>query len=204
MRLYLCRHGETHANQGDRIQGQFDSRLTERGERQADHLADFLADRTFAAVYSSTLLRSYTTARQVADRHDMRPTALRELKEVDRGLGTGMRHDDVIDEIEEDDLRGEDWRKPYGEDYTDLAERVVPAINDLIDRHDRDICIVAHGGVNRVFLAHIQGVTPRRAYHIDQDNCCVNVIDGDDMTIEMGNYTDHLNDVRSWSDDHEG
>lgn len=199
MRLFLCRHGQTHANRSQRSQGQFDSRLTELGQRQAEQLAEFLADETFTAVYSSTLLRSYTTALPVADRHDMKPTALRQLKELDRGLGTGMHYDDIMDEIEEKGIRGEDWKTTHGEDYNDLAARVVPAIEDLIERHERDFCIVAHGGVNRVFLAHIQGVTPRRAYQIDQANCCVNVIDTEDMSIEMGNYTEHLEDVQSWS-----
>ncbi len=196
MRLFLCRHGQSHANRTERSQGQLDSRLTDLGNRQAKRLAAFLADEDLAAVYSSTLLRSYTTAVPVADRHGMKPTAIRQLKELDRGLGTGMQYDAITDEIEDRGIRGEDWTKTHGEDYTDLAARVLPAIEDLIERHDRDICIVAHGGVNRVYLAHIQGVTPRRAYHIDQANCCVNIIDTDAMAIDMGNYTDHLEDVR--------
>ncbi|MDY6771673.1 MAG: histidine phosphatase family protein [Candidatus Nanohaloarchaea archaeon] len=195
MWCYLCRHGETHYNRKPRTQGQFDSRLTETGQRQAEQLADFLAKQDFAAIYSSTLLRSYRTARIVAERHGMRPTAISDLKEADRGLGTGMHYDDIDAELEEKGISRPAWEDRHGEDYHDLAARVVPAIDDLIDRHDRDICIVAHGGVNRVYLAHIQGVSPRKAYYIDQDNCCVNIID-DQRNIEASNLTEHLEPVR--------
>jgi len=112
IRLYLYRYGRSHANRSEQVQGQFDSRLTEHGQRKADELADFLADRD-VAVYSTTVLRSYTTALSVTQRHGMKPTAVRDLKELDRGLGTGMQYEDIMDEIESSSIRGED--------YTDLA-----------------------------------------------------------------------------------
>ena len=40
LQVYLVRHGETQWNAQRRIQGQSDSALTEKGERQAEQVAE--------------------------------------------------------------------------------------------------------------------------------------------------------------------
>jgi broad specificity phosphatase PhoE len=64
--VWLARHGEVH-NPGKVLYGRLPRmRLTPEGHRQADALADFLAPRRLAAVYSSPLLRARLTARAIA------------------------------------------------------------------------------------------------------------------------------------------
>jgi broad specificity phosphatase PhoE len=60
--LVLVRHGQTAYNAEGRAQGWLDTPLTPLGYRQADATADKLAERTFAAVYSSPLQRAFATA----------------------------------------------------------------------------------------------------------------------------------------------
>jgi probable phosphoglycerate mutase len=60
--IWLARHGEVH-NPGNVLYGRLPRmRLTPEGRRQAQALADFLAPRKLAAIYSSPMLRARRTA----------------------------------------------------------------------------------------------------------------------------------------------
>src|SRR5262245_14410990 len=66
--IWLARHGEVH-NPGEVLYGRMPRmRLTPEGHRQAEALADFLAARPLAAVYSSPMLRARRTAAAVLAR----------------------------------------------------------------------------------------------------------------------------------------
>ena len=58
----VARHGETLWNRRGLQQGQADSPLSEPGIRQAEAIAEALADRAFDALYSSDLGRAVQTA----------------------------------------------------------------------------------------------------------------------------------------------
>jgi probable phosphoglycerate mutase len=196
MKLYLCRHGETTFNRAGRSQGWYDAQLTEKGEEQAEKLASFLADRELSRVYSSTLIRAYNTAEKIAATHGLQPTARNDLKEINRGLASGISYDEkqqAYEQLREQDKRPEEWEPSLGESYIDLQERIIPVIEQLIEDNDSDFCIVAHGAVNRVYLAHLQGTPAKYARDLSQDNCCVNIIDTDEREIIACNYTEHLN-----------
>src|SRR5260221_10448635 len=85
--VWLARHGEAH-NPGALLYGRLPRvRLTPEGRRQAQALADFLAPRPLAAIYSSPMLRARRTAEAVlAQRSDL--TRIRidsDLQEVRTG-----------------------------------------------------------------------------------------------------------------------
>jgi broad specificity phosphatase PhoE len=63
--VWLARHGEAH-NPAELLYGRMPRvRLTPEGRRQARALADFLASRPLAAIYSSPMLRARRTAEAV-------------------------------------------------------------------------------------------------------------------------------------------
>src|SRR6266850_6740728 len=63
--VWLARHGEAH-NPSALLYGRLPRvRLTGEGRRQARALADFLAPRSLAAIYSSPMLRARRTAEAV-------------------------------------------------------------------------------------------------------------------------------------------
>src|SRR5687768_17379924 len=64
--VVLIRHGETEWNRDQRIQGHLDVPLSERGLRQAERLAAWLAEEAPAAVLSSDLRRARVTAEVLA------------------------------------------------------------------------------------------------------------------------------------------
>ncbi len=61
--LVLVRHGETEWSKSGQHTGRTDITLTELGERQAMHLGEMLARRTYAAVYTSPMQRALDTSR---------------------------------------------------------------------------------------------------------------------------------------------
>src|SRR5690242_1187026 len=83
--IFLARHAETLWNVERRFQGHLDSDLTERGRQQAERLAERLASEPLAAVYSSDLGRSRTTAEVVASRHGLTVQTDPLLREINTG-----------------------------------------------------------------------------------------------------------------------
>ena len=65
MDIYFLRHGETKWNTRGRIQGQKNTRLSEKGLEQARMTAEGMEDIPFDIIYSSPLERAYETAQIV-------------------------------------------------------------------------------------------------------------------------------------------
>ncbi|MGH6637828.1 MAG: histidine phosphatase family protein, partial [Polaromonas sp.] len=57
-RILAIRHGETTWNVDTRIQGHLDIPLNSTGRRQAERLAQALADEPITAIYASDLTRA--------------------------------------------------------------------------------------------------------------------------------------------------
>jgi alpha-ribazole phosphatase len=71
-----------------------------------------------------------------------------------------------------------DERPPGGESFTDLVERVAPAIAQLGARHrGRDIVAVTHGGTIRAALGLALGLPPQAALAFSTDNCSLTRLD---------------------------
>ena len=66
-RILAIRHGETAWNVDTRLQGHLDIPLNDVGLRQAQHLAQALAQRDpIEAIYASDLSRAHTPAQTIA------------------------------------------------------------------------------------------------------------------------------------------
>ena len=95
MELILSRHGETLENQQHILQGQLPGTLSPLGIAQAEKLATMLQEETIDNIVSSDLARSYNTALAVARKHGLTPHPTPLLREMDWGIYTGKRLDDV-------------------------------------------------------------------------------------------------------------
>ncbi len=73
MKLILTRHGETIENKEGSLQGHLPGRLSETGKEQARKLALRLKDEKIDAIYSSDLVRTVDTAREIAKHHNSIP-----------------------------------------------------------------------------------------------------------------------------------
>jgi probable phosphoglycerate mutase len=159
MRVYVARHGETTWNLAGRYQGRLESPLSPLGERQADALADAMADRGVQRVISSPLGRCMETAR---------PTALRQrvtletdplLLEIAHGTWEGRLRDEIA---ANDPQRYHAWRNDPANVGFDGGETLV----DVRDRWrafaaalqaDAPTLVVTHDAVVRVALVEGTG-----------------------------------------------
>ncbi|MCP4381132.1 MAG: histidine phosphatase family protein [Hyphomicrobiales bacterium] len=160
--LVFIRHGETDWNAEERLQGQMDIPLNDRGRAQARRNGEAIADR-FPDIagfdfVASPLGRSRETMEIVREALGLDPSAYHlddRLREITFGDWEGY----TIAELRatapeavaarEADKWG--FLPPGGESYRLLAERVEAWFGDLA----RPTVAVAHGGVGRVLRRHL-------------------------------------------------
>jgi probable phosphoglycerate mutase len=156
LRLILARHGQTDAN----VATALDSAppggpLTEEGRRQAEELADALADEPVVAVYASIAVRAQQTAAPVARRHDLTVRVIDGVQEVFIGDKEGdTDHDslrqfmDVFGSWAHGDL---DRSMPGGETGQTAIDRFTAAVDGIRERHpDGSVVVVSHGAMIRL------------------------------------------------------
>jgi len=169
--LYVLRHGETQWNRLGRFQGQRNSPLTERGERQAAAmgrlLGDHLVDPTSTPIWCSPLGRAQQSCSQVCAALGTGQDMVRSsdaLKEVAFSHWEGLTATEVaLRDRDAYDHRNRDKflnLAPGGESYRDVFDRVAVWLK-TIDR-ERQTVVIAHGSLNRMLVAAATGIAPQR------------------------------------------
>jgi len=185
-RLWIVRHGETEYNAEGRWQGAgTDLPLNDEGRAQAEAVAARVADRDFAALYTSPMIRARQTARAIAERTGLEPVEVAALREADHGHWEGKTKDEILAEwsaeweaFEADPM---DVRRPGGESYGDTADRVWPALEAIAARHPgRDVVVVTHGGPLRLVLSEALDLPLTRRDEFGTDNASLFVVAGND------------------------
>jgi len=166
--LFLVRHGQQAVLSG---QGPFgdaiDPPLSEIGLRQAELVGRRFAEERVDAVYSSTLVRAYTTGSAIAHWHGLEPVRVADLREVEvfrdippqlsveQYLGTplflGVRERMIVEKR---------WDVyPFSEASAEFRKRTVNAIEGIVATNEAKRVVVAcHGGVINAYLAHHLGI----------------------------------------------
>ncbi|HUG42608.1 MAG TPA: histidine phosphatase family protein [Acidobacteriota bacterium] len=148
-RLILVRHGESAWNAEGRVQGQSDPPLSKFGRRQADAIAEELADRGIREIHSSDLRRAAQTANALAERTNLRVRLDRRLREIHQGLWEGRLRTEIkrkwpelVSEWEKDP-----WQcsPPEGETLQQVAARARSFLGDLLERSiDGSVAVITH------------------------------------------------------------
>ena len=159
--ILLARHGQSDWNAARRWQGHADRPLTEKGRAQSHALAERLAHIDLDGIYSSNLRRAADTARVVAEAQGVDLVQLTELREVDVGSWSGLTRDEAEDRFPDGFAR---WREGFpgwddGEDYDEMAQRVIGAVVEIALAHeDGRALVVSHGGPIRAIHAAALGL----------------------------------------------
>ena len=199
-RIYLVRHGQVEGYQEKRYNGQSDVPLTETGREQSERICACLSAIALDAVYSSDLSRSCYCARLVAEGHGLAVIVEEALREINFGDWEGHTW------VELQKAYPQEWQQrladltnyqvPGGESLQEAADRVRPMIRGLLEKHPGGkIALVAHGGVNRIVLLDAIGAALEKAFAIEQDYGCLNIIDYLDdghAVVRLLNDTAHL------------
>jgi probable phosphoglycerate mutase len=182
-RIWLMRHAEAaYIDEAGHIAR--DPRtvpLSTHGRIEATQMAKLLDGANFDRAVCSGLPRTVETATIVLCGGGPKLEEVPALEEVRGGSGVLDRpfapRDLAYALTDADD---EDARFLGGERFADLRARVLGAVEELVaDSSWSRMLLVGHGGVNRVILAWALGADLRAAARMEQDSCCVNVIDLD-------------------------
>jgi broad specificity phosphatase PhoE len=168
--LYFIRHGETDWNAEGRLQGQRDIPLNDLGRVQAEEAGVILKGLVPQVEdldwWVSPLFRTRETAERAREAIGLHPTYYKtdeRLKELTFGTWEGMTWKEVRrSDPGRANLRERDkWGAvpPGGESYAMLRERIEGFLPEL----RRESVLVSHGGVARVLMTVLGGVSPAKA-----------------------------------------
>lgn len=170
-RIILARHGE--AEYESEMLADEGGCLTRLGRQQARELAEKLADRKIAHIYTSTLARAVQTGEIVAARLGVDVTTRSALVEFGCGDLAGQpMSDDPFAPYFGQWLEGDlDVRCPGAETGQEGIERMRSALEEIADVHrGEDVLVVCHGGLLRLgvpALARMTGIEARRINNCD-------------------------------------
>ena len=188
-RLILIRHGETDWNIEGRWLGQADVPLNARGREQAGQIALLLKDVGLAAIYTSDLTRARETAEVLARARQLGVRIDPRLREIHQGEWQGLhlaeiqtRYTETFRSRQENPLQ---VAPPGGETASQVRERVLAAVNDIVQTHAGDtVVIVSHGFALAVILVYHQGIPIEKIWDLIPENAQVNIIDVNNSVIK--------------------
>jgi broad specificity phosphatase PhoE len=167
-RMIFIRHGDTGYPWGVFV-GSSDVGLAEGALDKARELGVRLKPEGVSAIYSSRLKRAWKTAEAIGSVLSMKPARIGELNEVDFGKWELKKTSEVEKEYSDQlaKRKADPWRfgPPGGENFSQVRDRVLPAILNLFDKHEgRTFVVVSHGTLLRVVYASLTGVSIQEAY----------------------------------------
>jgi len=198
--LTLVRHGETSANLDGVWHGSTDTPLTERGRRQAERVAEFLAKRhpDATVVYSSPLARARDTATLISERLAIPLVTDPGLAEYHLGSWEGVSYAELHQKHRfwEEIKKDADFAPHGGESPRVVVERFTGSLRRIAADHaGQRVIVVAHGGaLSMVLAALLDGDYSqwKRVMH----NCAVSelVIDPEPALLSF-NLCEHLEGI---------
>ena len=181
-RLYLVRHGELVTSKEWRYVGQMDVELNETGKKQIQNLSSRLSSEQIEMIFSSDLTRTIESAEIIGNKLEIINEPMSELREINLGVWEGLTLEEIEESFPEDFVKRsediKDFRIINGESFSDVKERVIPKLKDIIEGNvSKRILVIAHGGVNRIIIADALGLDINNIPRLEQNYACLNIID---------------------------
>lgn len=159
----LIRHGENDWVKNGKLAGRTPGvHLNEKGQAQAQRLAEELASTTIQAIYASPLERAVETAEPIARVKGLEVRIHPDLNEINFGRWTGKDLKDL--------RQGRQWKIvqgspgsftfPSGESFVEAQARIVNALMTLSNEYaEKDVVVcTAHSDLIRLAVAHFLGM----------------------------------------------
>ncbi|HEY0207582.1 2,3-diphosphoglycerate-dependent phosphoglycerate mutase GpmB [Acerihabitans sp.] len=204
LQVYLVRHGETEWNALRRIQGQSDSALTAKGQRQAQQVAQRVQRLGITHIITSDLGRTRHTADIIAQACGCNVLSDPRLRELDMGV-LEMRDIDTLTPEEEG------WRKqlvngtpdgriPKGESMTELSQRMHASLDGCRELPAGSVpLLVSHGMALGCLISTVLGLPPYAERRLRLRNCSISRMDfqqspwlAPGWVVETAGDTSHL------------
>ncbi len=171
-KIYFVRHGESQWNVEDKICGQTDIPLTERGHAQAEETGRRIVEKGIAAaeILCSPLLRAKDTAAHISQVTGIPLKVEPRLTEQNFGIweGTSPRISEPFCQAKKEFLS----RYETGESMFQLAQRIYNLLDELKET-GQDYILVAHNGISRVVCSYFREMTNEEYASYGVENCSV-------------------------------
>ena len=195
-RLILIRHCETNANVEGTVQGRRNLSLSDRGERQAILVGEYVRKNfSLRRIISSNRRRCIQTANAIGESIEITPF----LREIDWGDWEGKKWDDVTAEYPEDVTAlltaDPSFSTPNGDSLMSFIERIDQAIDEFkLKDTGGDIAVVTHEGTVRTMITRLLGWNPQHMGNLVAFPGSVSVVTTSPNTIKLEtlNHYEHL------------
>jgi len=183
-RIYLFRHGDVSYvdDKGNRVADPAVVPLTDWGREQAALTGKALANIPFDRAVSSSFPRSMETARLILEGRGLDIEPLEHFVEL-RGDPAFRNAITDLNDIAYSFRNAHQPGARYngGDSFEEVNARVTAALEALIAEPEWEtLALVAHGGINRLVIGWAFGTGLQTFAAIDQNTCCLNVIDFDE------------------------
>lgn len=191
-RIYLIRHCQYTNDDAGRCISRTDLSLNTVGKEQAETLKKWLSVHPVAAIYTSPLKRCAQTAHIMAEGQTV--NTKQDLSEVLVGEWEGLLFSEIKQRWPaEYAARGAHMGTvvpPKGESFTQGADRLQQAMEEILTETEGDILLVTHAGILRGWLCQVSGISPDRVfdYEIPYGSITEVCQDGTSLRIEKIGY----------------
>jgi phosphoserine phosphatase len=175
--IILARHGQTAWNVGEVFRGQSDIELDETGLKQAQLLAEYLNKRKIEAIFSSPLQRALKTAQIIASYHKLEVQVTQGLNDLSFGEWEGKPSKEVQ---QKDPVLFAQWvatphlvRLPGGDSIDDLTKRVLKLVNEVVEKYQGTVVLVAHRVVHQALILALLGLDNSHFWNIRMDTAAI-------------------------------
>ena len=195
--IYLIRHAEAEGNLFRRAQGHWNGKVTDRGRRQIDALAERFRGVKIDAVYSSDLDRTVATAGALLRGRELELVTTPRLREINMGVWEGEPWGNITFRWPEQmylfNNEPERWFVPGCESFGEVQERMTKVILELAAKHEGGtIAAVSHGMAIKIFLMGAMGVHSGEGEPmLHGDNTAVSLLEVEDGRISVKYYNNN-------------
>lgn len=161
--LLLIRHGENEYVKTGRMAGRLPGvHLNENGQKQAQELAEALANAPIKALYSSPLERALETAAPLAEKLGLQVNVCAGLAETNIGEWAGMELKAArkLPEWKIVQSAPSRFRFPGGESFVEIQSRLVDEIETIARQHKGDelVACFSHADPIKLVVAYYMGM----------------------------------------------
>ena len=201
--IYIIRHGQTDFNVKQVVQGRgVNSNLNDTGLQQAKAFFDAYHPIDFDVIYTSKLKRTHQTVAHFLNKsnkhtqHEIRES----IDEIDWGIFEGVEHHPTLQKEYYDIIKA--WaggdltiKIEGGESAQDLADRLIPFVEEIKNSTHKTILICTHGRTLRVLMCLLLEKPIFDMDEFDHQNTCLyhSQYDGKSFRLLKENDTTHLN-----------
>ncbi|MFP4402615.1 MAG: histidine phosphatase family protein [Candidatus Nanoarchaeia archaeon] len=168
--ITLIRHAESETNvkQIHNSNPSHIYKLTPRGYKQVENIAEQLKDKSFDCMYSSQIHRAKETAKIINKHHNLEIIEDNRINEKKAGIEGGPLEEFLTLEKEANDKMN--FKINDGESWNELIQRVHEFLDEILNSQYSNIVIISHGDPLVAMIQYFRG--DKNVFNIEMPRNC--------------------------------